>query len=195
MTPREQIRTGIVLASASPRRKQLLVEAGVTFDIMESGVIEEKRSDENASTFAQRMAGEKALAVSARVAGALVLGADTVVEIDGEILGKPGDIGDARAMLEKLSGRTHHVITAFAFAKDRRVIESVAVTSRVTFRRLEPGEIESYIRGSEPYDKAGAYAVQGAAGGFISRIDGSRTNVMGLPIEETLAALKRHCES
>ena len=185
-------RPRLILASGSPRRQQMLSEAGLLFEVIESGVIEDKREEESAPDFVLRMATAKALAVSGKARGAMVLGADTIVEIDGEILGKPGNPEHAREMLQRLSGRTHNVITAFAIAKDRRILESQSAITQVRFRQLSEREITEYVAGSEPYDKAGGYAAQGAGAAFIAHIDGSYTNVMGLPLKESLAALRRH---
>jgi septum formation protein len=182
----------LILASSSPRRRTLLAAAGVEFETDESGVEERRLADEAAAEFALRMAAEKALAVSRRAAGALVLGADTVVECGGEILGKPRDHADAHRMLRALSGRFHVVITAFALARDGRVAESRAVVSRVRFRELGDDEIEAYVRTGEPMDKAGAYGIQAEGAGLVVEVEGARDNVMGLPVGEVLAALRRH---
>lgn len=190
-----QTRPVLILASASPRRRQLLARAGVDFEIIESGIDERREEAETGSDFALRMACEKALAVSARRPGALVLGADTVVEFDGEILGKPHDPDDARRMLRMLSGQTHRVFTGFALARDGQIIERTAIVSAVAFRTLSDAEIERYIATNEPYDKAGGYAIQGDAGDFIAAVEGSTANVMGLPIDEVLEALRRHIAS
>jgi septum formation protein len=183
----------LILASTSPRRRQLLEAAGIDFETGDSGLDEVRTAGEDAAEFALRMAREKALAVSRGVADdALVLAADTVVECQGEILGKPGDADEARRMLRTLSGRVHTVVTAFALARGGAVIESRAVASRVRFRTLGEDEIEAYVRSGEPMDKAGAYGIQGQGGGFIAEVEGSRDNVMGLPVDEALAALARH---
>lgn len=184
--------SGLILASASPRRRQLLAQAGVQFEIVESGIDERREEAEPGPDFATRMACEKALAVSNRRPDALVLGADTIVEIDGEILGKPHDADEARGMLYKLSGRVHRVFTGFALARDGRITERAAIASEVRFRTLSEPEVERYIATTEPYDKAGGYAIQGDAGDFIAAVDGSTANVMGLPIDEVLEALRRH---
>jgi len=181
----------IILASGSPRRRQLLAAAGLSFDVIESGVPEEHADGELARDYALRMAREKACAVSLRAAGALVVGADTVVVCDAVILEKPASGDDARRMLRMLSGRSHVVITAFALARDGTTLESEAVESRVTFRNLGDAEIDEYIATDEPFDKAGAYGIQGLGAGFISRLEGSRANVMGLPTEQVVAALAR----
>lgn len=181
-----------MLASASPRRRQLLAQAGIEFEIVESGVDEHRADGETGPDFALRMACEKALAVSLRRPDALILGADTVVEIDGEILGKPQDRSEARTMLHKLSGRVHRVFTGFALARAASLVESDAIVSGVRFRELSEAEVEQYIATNEPYDKAGGYAIQGDAGDFIAAVEGSTANVMGLPIDEVLEALRRH---
>jgi septum formation protein len=184
----------LILASGSPRRRQLLAQAGVEFEIIESGIDERREEAESGPDFARRMAGEKALAVAARRPGALVLGADTVVEIDGQILGKPRDADEARTMLRMLSGRVHRVLTGFALARGGRILEQATIVSEVKFRVLSDAEIEQYVATSEPYDKAGGYAIQGDAGEFIAAVDGSTANVMGLPIDDVLAALRRHAQ-
>jgi len=187
MTPSPKI----ILASGSPRRRQLLTAAGLTFEIIESGVPEFHADDEPAHDYALRMAREKARAVSIRVPSAVIIGADTIVVCDGAILEKPSSPDDARRMLSRLSGRTHVVITAFALFRDGVILESAAIESRVTFRALAEAEIDEYIATGEPFDKAGAYGIQGLGAGFISHLEGSRDNVMGLPTEQVVAALIR----
>ena|SRR5690348_1156684 len=182
----------IILASASPRRRELLMRAQVAFDIVHSGLDEVRDPGEGVRDYALRMARDKAQAVSRRHPHRVVLAADTVVECAGAILEKPADGADAVRMLTTLSGQTHTVVTAFALARDGRIIEAQAVASRVTFRELKRGEIDAYIATGEPFDKAGAYGIQGIGGGFIAAVEGSRDNVMGLPVEEVMVALKRH---
>jgi septum formation protein len=184
--------TKLILASGSPRRRELLTRARVDFEVLLSGLDEVRNPHEGAGEYALRMAREKALAVSARHPGRSVLGADTVVECEGAILEKPADANDAARMLNTLSGRTHTVVTAFAIASNEEVIASDAIVSRVTFRALASAEIASYIATGEPFDKAGAYGIQGIGGGFIAHVNGSRDNVMGLPTDEVIAALRRH---
>lgn len=188
---RSKHRGALILASASPRRRELLARARVEFEVIESGVAETRLENESARDYACRMAGRKALAVSARFSARLVLGADTVVECAGEVLGKPESVAEARRMLGLLSGRAHTVTTAFALARAGRVLEGAAVESRVTFRELSGAEIEAYIESSEPFDKAGAYGIQELGARLIARLEGSRENVMGLPTREILEALGR----
>jgi septum formation protein len=183
-------RPKLILGSSSPRRQNLLRDAGIEFTVIESGAAENSLPGEGAGDFALRMAREKALAVSLNAPDDLVLAADTVVEIDGDILGKPETAEQAHAMLRRLSGRTHTVITAFALARQHAIVESASIRSRVTFRELTDDEISAYIASGEPFDKAGAYGIQAKGADFIARVDGSYTNVMGLPIDEVLAALR-----
>ncbi len=181
----------LILASGSPRRRQLLAAAGLKFEIFESRVNEVVLPGERASAHAARVAREKALAVSRRYPDALVLGADTIVECGGRSFQKPAGEEDARAMLTALSGNIHLVVTAFAIARDGRILECEAVPRRVEFRTLTEAEIAAYIGTGEPLDKAGAYGIQGAGAGFITNVEGPRDNVMGLPVERVLAALAR----
>ncbi|MGC1342168.1 MAG: Maf family protein [Candidatus Binataceae bacterium] len=181
----------LILASGSPRRRQLLSAAGVSFQVIESAIPERRRDGENAREYAPRMARDKALAIASRFPAAIVLGADTVVECMGQVLEKPVDENDARRMLTMLSGRTHTVVTAFAIARGVRILAAEAVESQVTFRTLGTVEIDQYIASGEPFDKAGAYGIQGVGGGFISAVEGPRDNVMGLPVDNVLAALRR----
>jgi septum formation protein len=178
-----------VLASASPRRKQLLGELGFTFDILSPDIDESVRSAEPADAYVLRLAREKAAQVAGRAGGRPVLAADTTVVLDGEILGKPGSKDEARAMLTKLSGRTHDVFTGVALAGAAPA--STLVRTQVTFRPLSAAEIHWYVETGEPMDKAGAYAIQGKAAAFVARIDGSPTNVIGLPLGEALELLAR----
>jgi septum formation protein len=182
----------LILASGSPRRRELLTRAQIDFEVVQSGLEEIREVHEGARDYALRMARDKALAVSRNHPARLVLAADTVVECEGAILEKPIDAPDATRMLTALSGRTHTVVTAFSIASNGELIAHHAVISRVTFRTLSPEEIASYIATGEPFDKAGAYGIQGIGGGFISQVEGSRDNVMGLPSDEVIAALREH---
>jgi septum formation protein len=182
----------LILASASPRRRELLAQAGYHFDVQASALPESRRPEEDAIRFATRLAREKAEEVFARrqaAAGmgepAIVLGADTVVVCDGEVMGKPADPADAERMLLLLSGRTHHVVTGVAVvwgSSSSPTIEVAAELTQVTMRTLSPGEVSRYAASGEPMDKAGAYAIQGYAARWIPRISGCYFNVVGLPL-------------
>lgn len=179
----------LVLASASPRRKELLTQAGYAFRIIPSSVPEELRPAEDPILFATRLANEKAQAVFDQQRAALdtpsdpllVLGADTVVVSGSEILGKPQDPADAARMLRLLSGRTHQVITGVSLVS-RLTSETAAELTYVTMRTLSDAEIAAYIATGEPADKAGAYAIQGYAARWIPRVQGCYFNVVGLPV-------------
>jgi septum formation protein len=176
----------LILASASPRRRELLAQAGYLFEVQASSVDESRRSGEDAIRFATRLAREKAEQVAAKrpspVDPSLVLGADTVVVCDGEILGKPADAAAATRMLLLLSGRTHSVVTGVAVVGGPQVVEVAAEVTQVTVRTLSPQEIADYVATGEPMDKAGAYAIQGYAARWIPRISGCYFNVVGLPL-------------
>ena len=182
----------IVLASASPRRRELLQQIGVVFRVVAADIMEKPFPEEIPGDFVLRMARDKALEVMRRQAGHLpVLGADTAVILEGRILGKPADRREATEMLKSLSGKTHEVFSAVAVAVSETEIFEALNVSRVTFSELEPEWIASYIESGDPMDKAGAYGVQGKAGEKISRIEGSFYGVMGLPLYETAQLLKR----
>lgn len=187
----------LVLASASPRRRELLMQAGFRFDVEPSRVEEALRPGEDAASFATRLAREKAAAVFERrrsvsraEGGLLVLGADTVVVCDREICGKPQDPADAVRMLRRLGGRTHGVITGLALISSAkpepsgmdRNIEIASAVTYVTMRTLSEAEIAAYVASGEPMDKAGGYAIQGYAGRWIPQIRGCYFNVVGLPL-------------
>jgi septum formation protein len=172
----------LILASASPRRAELLRAAGYAFDIVASEVDEATRGGESPSLYVRRLAADKSAAVAARAAAdAIVLGADTTVVVDGEILAKPLDDADAGAMLEKLSGRRHEVITGISLRRGAFELGRVETTA-VFFAPLTDEEIAWYVATGEGRDKAGAYAIQGVASRFIPRIEGSYSNVVGLPV-------------
>lgn len=173
----------LILASASPRRAELLSSAGFAFEVAPADVDETPLQDEAPQAYALRVAGDKAAAVAARCreSGTRVLAADTVVVAGGEIMGKPADPGDAARMLKRLSGKAHDVITAVVLRAGRREIHDV-VTTRVHLLPLSDDEIAWYVASGEPEGKAGAYAIQGRAARFIERIEGSWSNVVGLPI-------------
>lgn len=174
----------LVLASRSPRRQELLQRAGFEFEVRPSGAEEVRRSGESGEDLARRAAREKSLGVAVfSPSDSLVLGADTVVVINGLILGKPSDPDDAVRMLRMLSGATHRVVTGVCLVRAPGQIEAVAhETTMVKFRHLEEDEIRDYVGSGEPLDKAGAYGIQGLASRFVTRIEGCYFNVVGLPI-------------
>jgi septum formation protein len=178
----------LVLASASPRRQALLTQLGLAFLVDAAHVDESPRPRESARTYVSRLAQEKAEAVSARHPGSLVLGADTTVALDGEVFGKPKDAAEAMAMLSRLAGRTHLVLTAVATAGTRRAVR--AVRTHVTFAPADEAALAWYAASGEGLDKAGGYALQGVGGFLVERISGSHSNVIGLPLVETLALLQ-----
>ena len=177
----------LILASASPRRADLLRSAGLDFAIEPADVDETPLPGEAPVDYVERVAFDKARAVAG--AGRLVLAADTTVEIDGEILAKPSDKADARRMLNELGGREHAVHTGVVVLPDGASARSIVVTTAVRFVDLPPDVIEWYVATGEPLDKAGAYALQGRAAAFVESIDGSVTNVIGLPLAQTLPLL------
>lgn len=181
-----------ILASVSPRRKELLEGMGIEFDVIPSGINEDFLNGETPRDHVLRLSKEKSSAVSRNNPDAWVLGADTIVIIDGDVIGKPETQNDARAMLARLSGREHQVITGFTIVnKSIGVMITDAVESFVIFKEISEDEMDWYVKTKEPYDKAGGYAVQGMAAFFIREIRGSYTNVVGLPLTEVVTALKR----
>ncbi|MFS2122510.1 Maf family protein [Pseudomonas sp. Pseusp97] len=181
----------LYLASSSPRRRELLTQIGLPFHIVPASIDETPETGESAYAYVERLARSKAQAglnFLAQRADVCVLGADTAVVLDGRILGKPVDRDDALAMLQALSGREHEVLTAVAVA-DRERCEARVVSSRVTFREVSVEEAERYWETGEPQDKAGGYAIQGLAAVFVSRVEGSYSAVVGLPLCETSALL------
>ncbi len=171
----------IILASASPRRREILLAAGIDHVVDAAHVDETPLAGELPHAYAERLARAKAQAVAARHPGATVIGADTVVVVGREILGKPLDGPDARRMLWQLSDRDHRVLTAVAVARGGELQSSVGETL-VSMRAISTKEIDQYVATGEPMDKAGAYAIQGGAGQFVTRISGDHDNVVGLPI-------------
>jgi septum formation protein len=174
----------LILASASPRRRELLAQGGFAFEVITADVPEIRKPGEDPIRFVTRLAREKAEAVISREAvspDTLILGADTIVLVDEEVLGKPQDAADAARMLRLLSGRTHQVITGVCLAKGRERQRAAEVTF-VRFTTLSDEEIEAYAATGEPLDKAGAYAIQGRASRWVPRIHGCYFNVVGLPL-------------
>ncbi len=173
----------IVLASASPRRAELLRSAGIPFEVLAADIDESEHPGEAADAYVRRVAAEKARVVARRAPGRVVLAADTTVVVDGRILAKPADAGDAARMLRALSGRAHAVLTAVCLAgpEPGQARTEVAET-HVEFAPMSEEEIAGYVASGEPMDKAGAYGIQGLASRWVSRVDGSYTNVVGLPV-------------
>ena len=182
----------LILASASPRRKEILASAGLDFEVRPSAIDEAPLAGERPEDYARRVARDKALSVAAEATpGSLVLGADTIVVAGGEILGKPRDAADAVRMLRMLSGVSHQVITGVCLV--RAPAELVALThetTAVTFRDLDEEEVTNYVASGEPLDKAGAYGIQGLASKFVTRVEGCYFNVVGLPVALVYDLLK-----
>ena len=196
----------LVLASASPRRQELLRNAGIPFVVQSSNVAELPKEGENARACAERLARGKALAVFCQRPNDFILGADTIAIVDGQILGKPQDSADATRMLHLLSGRTHEVTTGVCLlapqanarlgtaSRELRTgfEDTCSETTLVTMNALSDDEIRSYVATGEPMDKAGAYAIQGIASRWISRVEGDYFNVVGLPVALVYRMLREH---
>ena len=180
----------LVLASASPRRRELLSQLGLRFELAAADLDETPRAAELPDAYVLRVAREKAQAVARVRPGAWVLAADTTVVLDGDILGKPRDASDAHATLRRLGGRTHEVLTAVALSGPGGAGSEVVVRTRVTLRAASEAELAWYVGTGEPMDKAGSYAMQGKGGFLVQALQGSPTNVIGLPLGETLALLQ-----
>ena len=181
----------LILASASPRRRELLATLDLPFSVMPAHVDERHRAAEPPAAYVARLAREKAEQLAEQHPSAWVLGADTVVVLDPCILGKPTDVAEARAMLRRLSGRQHTVMTGVAVVhRGRGVTQCDVVSTRVRFHTLQDADIDAYIATGEPFDKAGAYAVQGVGGQFVAALDGCYNNVVGLPLQRTMALLQ-----
>ena len=181
--------TSLYLASGSPRRQELLTQLGVSFERIVTGIEEKRAEGESAQQYVSRLAREKAQAGVASVPSDLpVLGADTIVILNGEVLEKPRDADHAARMLHKMSGQTHQVMTAVVLADRQHVLDCLVVTE-VTFRVLTDDDIAAYIASGEPMDKAGAYGIQGLGGCFVRKINGSYHAVVGLPLVETYELL------
>ncbi len=179
----------LILASSSPRRAELLHAAGFEFDVVAPTVDERIEPRESPAAYVERLAHAKAFAVSREKPGAVVLGADTTVVLDGRMLGKPADEREAEDMLAALSGRVHDVLTGVAVWRGTQRVGEVAVT-RVRFLQLAPDEVAWYVASGEPRDKAGAYAIQGLAARFVDSIEGSYSNVVGLPVATVYRLLR-----
>ena len=178
-----------VLASSSPRRQELLKLLVTDFEVVPSDVDESIHTAERPEAMVARLAREKALAVQEQRPSVCIIGADTVVVCEEEILGKPASHEEARSMLRKLSGKTHQVLTGVCLLHRETLLVECATTD-VTFCRLTDMEIENYLRSGEPFDKAGAYAIQGLGARFVERIDGCHFNVVGLPVSRLYQMMK-----
>lgn len=182
----------LILASASSRRRRLLKQIGLTFQVMPSGVDEHNGICHDPLANVQAIALRKARDVAARVDDGIVIGADTQVLVDGEVLGKPQDAADAVRVLSKLSGRTHQVITGVALVNAETGFEETWVEmTLVTFRELSEDEVSAYVETGEPMGKAGAYGIQGRAAAFVERIEGCYFNVVGLPLAKLAQKLRK----
>jgi septum formation protein len=172
----------LILASSSPRRQELLREAGISFEVHPARIPEEREAGERPLEYACRLAQEKAQAVAGDFMGRYVLGADTIVVVEDEVLEKPRTSSDAARMLRLLSGRGHQVITAVCLVTPQQRSHTRSAITLVYFCDVREEEIQRYIAGGEPMDKAGAYAIQGGAGPWVQRIEGDYSNVVGLPV-------------
>ena len=179
----------VILASASPRRRDLLTMIGITHEVIPADVDETYGAGEVPRAHAERLAREKASVLAARAPDAVIIAADTIVVVDGDVLGKPRDADEAARMLRRLAGRTHTVFTAVAVARGAQMLSGVEEVG-VTFRPLDDATITSYVATREPMDKAGAYGIQGYGAAIVERIDGDYFAVMGLAIGRMLALLR-----
>jgi septum formation protein len=181
----------LILASASPRRRELLSQLAIPFTVIPANIEEHQLVNESPVTYVRRMAESKAAHVAQQYPDALVLGADTIVVLDHDILGKPAHHDEARQILHRLSGRQHTIITGLALLQHRRHLKRLdTVSTLVRFHALLPADIEAYVATGEPFDKAGAYGIQGGAAAFVASRDGCYTNVVGLPVRRTAALLR-----
>ncbi len=181
----------IILASASPRRKELLEKIGLRFEVEPSNYEEDMQSGLEPHELAQKISLEKAKVVAGKHENAIVIAADTFIVFGGQILGKPHTAKEARKMLEAISGQSHSVVTGFSIIDtDTNKMLSRAVETKVYIRKLTPAEIDAYVRSKEPLDKAGAYAIQGLGAVFVEKIEGDYFNVIGLPLSALVEALK-----
>ncbi len=182
----------LILASASPRRRALLAPTGLAFEVRPADIAETFEPGEAPHSVVERLAEAKARAVAEAAPHAVVLGSDTIVVLDNDILGKPRDAEHAVSMLRRLVGRVHRVLTGVALVSlSTEQVHVLSVESRVTMRAAEEDELRRYVATGEPLDKAGAYAFQGEGRKFVEHVEGSTTNVIGLPLDETCALLRQ----
>ena len=182
----------IILASASPRRKQMLLASGIPFTVVVSNIDEKPKENEGGHDYVQRNAREKAIAVNKMFSNEeIILSADTIVVTkDDKILEKPADHDHAKSMLQMLSGNTHLVLSGYSLFQSNNELITRVIETFVTFRNISNREIDAYIKTGEPFDKSGGYGIQGRAMGFIESVQGSYTNVMGLPLSQVLLDLE-----
>lgn len=181
----------LILASASPRRRELLQRTLLRFRVIPSHTEETRRDEEPPQTYVARIAAEKARAVAERQPGFWILAADTIVALEGQVFGKPTNLDNARQMLTTLSGHPHQVLTAFVLLDPTgKTTAAEIVTSQVIFKELSASEVAAYLATGEPFDKAGAYAFQGKGRDLIAQVSGSYSNIIGLPMDEVTAALR-----
>lgn len=180
----------LILASGSPRRRELLTQVGITYMVNPSTYQEDSPKKKEPEKFVQAQAVGKACDVAEKYPGQWVLGADTVVVVNGEILGKPRNAKEAASMLHTLSDTKHSVLTGVALVRDKEIHTKV-VETKVWFRRLTDKEIDAYVASGEPLDKAGSYGIQGRAAAFVEKINGSYTNVVGLPLAQVCKMLHK----
>lgn len=184
--------TKLILGSKSPRRKELLGKIGLPFEVQPSNVPEPPFSEGEPAAYAVGLAGLKAADISANFPGAIVIGADTIVLVNNQVLGKPINPADARKMLQLLSGRTHQVITGYSIQhKNLGIINNSHVTTDVRFKKLSDNEIELYVDSGDPFDKAGSYGIQDYSSVFVDHLEGCFYNVMGFPISDFNTTLMR----
>lgn len=189
--PSEQPVPRLILASASPRRRELLQQTPLQFRVIPSYTEETRLREETPETYVTRIAAEKAHTVAERQPGFWVLAADTIVVLEGRVFGKPINLDNARQMLIALSGHPHRVMTAFVLLDPAgKTTAAELVTSQVTFKELSESEVTAYLATGEPFDKAGAYAIQGKGRDLIAQVSGSYTNIIGLPMDEVTTALR-----
>ena len=181
----------LILASASPRRRELLYQTPLRFRVIPSHTEETRRREETPEAYVARIAAEKAHTVAERQPGFWILAADTIVVLEGQVFGKPINLDNARQMLTTLSGHLHQVMTAFVILDPAgKTTAAEVVTSQVTFKELSESEVTAYLATGEPFDKAGAYAIQGKGRDLVAQVSGSHTNIIGLPMDEVTAALR-----
>ncbi len=189
--PSEESPPRLILASASPRRRELLQQTPLRFRVIPSHMEETRRDKEPPETYVARIAAEKARAIAERQPGFWILAADTIVALEGRVFGKPANLDNARQMLTTLSGHLHQVMTAFVLLDTAgNTTAAEVVTSQVTFKELSASEVTAYLATGEPFDKAGAYAFQGKGRDLIAQVSGSHSNIIGLPMDEVTAALR-----